>query len=495
MIVEYQDSVLTEEFLMGTDSGKRVLLVNTNMEKAPYPVPPLGLCLLAASLESEFTVKVYDGVFDEGRSLIALVDQFKPDFIGFSIRNIDDVVMDRQVFYIDGILKDFILPVRKHTSVPIILGGSGFSIFPKELMLLCEADYGVVGDAEHILPLLLQRLKNNECVGDLPNVLHTGNTSVKPGCYPDRRAGISLNFSEIDCRIDFQPYFNKGVYSIQTKRGCSHGCIYCTYPVIEGSVFRRRDPVEIVDEIEQTHHRIGPITFEFVDSTFNDPKGHAEAICREIINRRLKIRLRTMGINPRHSSEELFELMMEAGFAQIDATPDSASPTVIRNLDKGFDLHEVQQMAKLIRKFNLPTMWFFLFGGPGEDETTFRETLDFIDEYINPEDMVYMTAGLRIYPNTPLYQIALKEGKIRSDQSILTPSVFYYSDKIGKNRLDSLMNEASRDRYNCIPALETTPPPEMMSEAMQMRNSQQLTEPMFRTLLKIRKQWRIEGKI
>jgi len=480
---------------MEGECRKRVLLVNTNMEKAPYPVPPLGLCLLAASLEPGFMVQVYDGVFDEGKNLLAVVDQFNPDFVGFSIRNIDDIVMDKALFYVDDILKKFILRVKQHTRVPIILGGSGFSMFPVELMELCEADFGVVGDAELIFPRLLQRLAEGKKVNDMPNILQAGSSTVQFGISPIHPTAISLNFAEIDRRIDYQPYLRKGVYPIQTKRGCAHGCIYCTYPVIEGQVFRKRNPVEVVDEIEQAHHRLGPITFEFVDSTFNDPKGHAEEICREIIKRRMNVRLRTMGINPRHSSEELFELMIEAGFTQIDATPDSASPTMIRNLAKGFDLKEVQQMANLIQKFNLPTMWFFLFGGPGEDAKTFQETLDFIDDYINPEDMVFMTAGLRIYPNTPLYRIAMQEGKIMECQSILTPSVYYFSDKLEKKRLDSFIVEASMVRHNCLSAMETTPPPGMLDEALQFRLTHQLTEPMFRTLLRIRKQWREEGKI
>jgi radical SAM superfamily enzyme YgiQ (UPF0313 family) len=223
--------------------------------------------------------------------------------------------------------------------------------------------------------------------------------------------------------------------------------------------------------------------------------GHAESICREIIRRKIKVRLRTMGINPRHCSEELFELMMKAGFVQIDATPDSASPQMLESLDKGFNLPEIRNMALMIRKFKIPTMWFFLFGGPGEDRDTFRETLDFIDTYVNPEDLVYMNAGLRIYPNTPLYEIAVKEGRIHPGQAVFHPPVYFYSNRIGKEDLDQMIREASLARHNCIPALETAPSPGMIAEALELRKIQQIDEPMFRTLLRIRKVWRDQGKI
>ncbi|MBU0960930.1 MAG: hypothetical protein KKH60_05330, partial [Proteobacteria bacterium] len=89
----------------------------------------------------------------------------------------------------------------------------------------------------------------------------------------------------------------------------------CTYPVIEGKTYRTRTPKSIADEMEAVHKRLGFLTFEFVDSTFNDPPGHAEEICREIAKRNLNVQLRTMGINPAHATKELFDLMLAAGFS------------------------------------------------------------------------------------------------------------------------------------------------------------------------------------
>ena len=474
---------------------KRVLLINTNVEKAPYPVPPLGLCMLAAALEGEYEVEIYDGVFNEGRNLVAIVREFSPDFIGFSIRNIDDVVMDRAIFYVDGIMEKFILPVKAVTNVPIILGGSGFSIFPAEVMKMTGADFGIVGEAESILPALLEKIDQKADTSDIPNLITPPNFEIQKGSGFRFLKPVPGRFPDIDRRIDFAPYRDKGVYSIQTKRGCSHGCVYCTYPLIEGRKFRTRAASDVADEIEQAHDRLGHITFEFVDSTFNDPKGHAESICREIISRNINVRLRTMGINPRNTSDELFELMIRAGFVQIDATPDSASAEILDNLDKGFNLREVENMARLIRKHDIPTMWFFLFGGPGESVKTFDETLDFIDNFINPADLVYMNAGLRIYPGTPLYKIAVEEGRFSADRSIFLPPAYYYSGQLSKSDLDSLIRKASAKRHNCIAAMETAPSKEMISEAIEMRKKDQLDEPMFRSLLRVRAAWRAAGKI
>jgi len=466
---------------------KKVLLVNTNTERNPYPVPPLGICLLSQSIKHKYNVLIYDGVFEEHTKLISAIEQFKPDYIGLSIRNIDDMVIEKTTCYTNSILENFVEPIKKISIAKIILGGSGFSIFPFELFRLYNADYGVVGESEEIFLQLLDSLDQNLSTEKILGVI--SKSTQEEAFRKSNKAGDinNLSYSEIDKQIDFNPYKSRGVYSIQTKRGCYHKCIYCTYPLIEGTKYQTRNPESIASEIEQAYHRLGYFTFEFVDSTFNDPPGHAEAVCKAIIRKNISIKLRTMGVNPKHSSPELFELMLKAGFAQIDCTPDSASPTMIENLKKGFTLKDLQNTARLIKEFNLPTMWFFLSGGPGENENTLKETFDFIDNYISSQDMVHLTNGLRIYPGTYLEQIAVNEGIITKGTNLLSPA-FYISKELTIEKLDKIIKEAAKTRHNCIPAFESKPSALMLQQAYKLKEELNIDEPMFRTLLRVRKQ-------
>jgi anaerobic magnesium-protoporphyrin IX monomethyl ester cyclase len=464
---------------------KKVLLVNTNTETQPYPVPPMGLCLLAAKIRDKYDVIIFDGTFGDTENLYKLALDFKPDYIGISIRNIDNMAFENQIIYCEKIKANFTEPLKKISSGKLILGGSGFSIYPQILLEYLEIDFGIVGEAEESFPLLLEHLDNGIDLSDIPAVVRrrVKNTKRIPSITEEK---LQLPFSEIDSFISFEPYKNRGAYSIQTKRGCYHKCIYCTYPIIEGNKYKIRDAKLVADEIEQAYGRVGNVTFEFVDSTFNDPEGHAENICREIIKKGIRPRLRTMGINPRNTSKELFDLMMKAGFSQIDCTPDSASPKMLKNLKKNFTLQQLIKTADLIKENNLPTMWFFLFGGPGENEQTFRETFDFIDRYINTEDMVHMTAGMRIYPGTALHKIAIKEGVVDIKDPLLKPA-FYISPELGADKLSDLIKEASKKRHFCVPANETSPPKEMMMKAIELQSQMITKEPMFRTLLRLRK--------
>jgi hypothetical protein len=108
---------------------KKVLLINTNTETQPYPVPPLGLCILAAEIEDKYNVIVFDGTYGASEDLYRLVKEFKPDYIGFGIRNIDNMVFEKQTIYYDKIRTSFTEPLRKISKAIFILGGSGFSIY------------------------------------------------------------------------------------------------------------------------------------------------------------------------------------------------------------------------------------------------------------------------------------------------------------------------------------------------------------------------------
>lgn len=460
---------------------KKILLINSNIEVFPYPVAPLGISLVAASLSTNYEVKVFDAAFNSTEDLKATIISFQPDYVGVGLRNIDNVTMRKCKWYLNDIKLKIIEPVRQTTLVPLIIGGSGFSIAPESVFDFLDVDYGVIGEAERVLPELLEELKK----GNDPNLKNVISKKAGVVKIEKEKAGLlELPKANVDLLIDFEPYNERGSYPVQTKRGCAHKCIYCSYPTIEGKSYRLRAVSEIVDEIEEVQQRIHDVTIEFVDSTFNSPLSHAMEICQEIIRRGLEVKLRTMGVNPGEVTQDLLIAMKNAGFAQIDCTPDSASESMIKNYRKNFTLRKLKECAKLIRKHNMPTMWFFMLGGPGETEKTILETFQFIDEYIFEEDMVHITEGIRIIPNTPLYDIALQEGVISKDTSVIEP-MFYVSPSIGKRKLTQILEQEIHKRNNVMNSIDTTPPKELIQAAIKYRMENKVEEPMFRTLLHV----------
>lgn len=462
----------------------RVLLIHTNQLQAPYPVPPLGLALLAERLQSLAEVRIHDGTFHGAEGLTDTLQAFAPDVVGLGIRNIDNMVPQRIEEYLDGIEETFVRPIRASGDAILVLGGAGFSLFPQALMQRFEADHGVVGEGEEAFASLIEALSKGRPTARLHTRVCGSPAAGETGA------------SRLERWVALDPYRDRGSYPIQTKRGCAQRCVYCTYPGIEGTSYRCRDPEAIADEIEAAAQQVGTVggdmTFEFVDSVFNDPPGHAEAVCDAVARRATPVRLRTMGLNPRGVGDDLLVRMRRAGFTQVDCTPDSAAPAVLRGLRKGFAVEDLEAAAGAIRRARMPCMWFLLFGGPGETARTFDQTLSFIDRSVDPEDLVYMAAGLRIYPNTPLRRLAIEQGVVEADDDLVRPR-FYFSPDLGEDDARERILEAARQRPNCVPSWETRPPPELMRRARELHRGP--GDPMFRAMLRARAEFLRDGKL
>ena len=57
--------------------------------------------------------------------------------------------------------------------------------------------------------------------------------------------------------------------NVQTKRGCSFHCVYCTYPRVEGRRVRLRGPEAVADEMEGLMDETGVRHFFVVDSVLD----------------------------------------------------------------------------------------------------------------------------------------------------------------------------------------------------------------------------------
>ena len=85
-------------------AASRVLLINFNRYDQPYPVYPLGLAYLDAALRSAGHVThIWDVQAGDG-TLEASVTHFRPDFVGLSLRNIDNVQCHNPLSFVHELL-------------------------------------------------------------------------------------------------------------------------------------------------------------------------------------------------------------------------------------------------------------------------------------------------------------------------------------------------------------------------------------------------------
>ena len=414
-------------------SGARVLLVSTNRERQPYPVVPNGLACVASALDGVgHEVRFLDLCFsrDPASSAADAARTFDPDIIGVSIRNIDNSDAIALRHYTPE-ARDILHGLRRTAPrAKVIAGGAAFGVAPEALFRDLGVDYAVAGDGERASVALVDAMSSGTPVEALPGVVRDRDGLVvftPPGEEADLD---SLPSPSLHRWIDLARYQRHGAtIPIQTKRGCVYKCVYCTYRNVEGWGYRTRDPERVADEIGELNREARIRHFDFVDSTFNSPPGHALQVCEAIERRKLDIQLDTTNFTPAVAPAELLSAMRAAGFRSLGITAESASDAVLEKLEKGFTAAKVREVAERVEKHGLRTLWIFLVGGPGETPQTVEETLDFARWRLERGDAVYVTVGLRIYPGTTLHRIAIAEEVVPAGSSLLDPA-FYFSREL-----------------------------------------------------------------
>lgn len=429
-----------------------ILLVSANRETSPYPVFPLGLAYLAGPLKAAgHTLHTVDLCFaqEPEATLANALAATPPHAVIISIRNIDNVTYPGSRSYLAGV-RDVVARCRNRA--PVVLGGSGFSLMPVALLDYLDGDYGVVGEGELVLPQLLDCLVNGGDPAALPGVVVRGAATFLP---PEPVAEIGAPNRSLFQVADYNRL--GGMANLQTKRGCPFACIYCTYPLLEGSRMRLRDVAAIIGEIRDLVDNHGTEYLYFVDDIFNYPMDFAAELCREMIAARLPIKWSAF-INPGFISPALVETMVAAGCDAMEFGSDSGSEAMLRNLGKSFTAEDIRSASALCRQSGIDFAHYILFGGPGENEATVLESFQLMDE-VHATAVIGMT-GIRIFPGTALHGRSLAEGLITPDTNLLEP-VFYIAPELGDRLCDLVTREALQRTNWVVPGLEIN-----MSDAM-----------------------------
>ena len=397
----------------------RILLISANRCTTPDPVFPLGLAHINAALRrAGHTTRWLDRLTNPDR-LVETLQEFQPELVGISLRNIDDVLIRQQEKFYDE-LAPFTATIRQHSAAPVVLGGAGFSIFPQRLLALTGADYGIAGEGEPGMLALVAALKHGGDLSRVPGLVHR--RSGKIVINPSAPGPLDEPLTAADRPPEItQTYLAASdTLNIQTQRGCHFLCCYCTYPLIEGKTHRRRPPEVVAAELESLQQQGAKFVF-IVDSVFNSTARHVTEICEAILRRNVKISWGCF-LRPRGLTAELMELMARAGLTHIEFGTDSFSDVTLRTYAKHLTFADVLAASELARERKIDYCHFLICGGPGETPATLEE--GFQNSLRLKNTTIMAVVGMRIYPGTPLFGQAVAEGVIAADADLLAPAYY-----------------------------------------------------------------------
>lgn len=380
-------------------------------KKAAFP--PLGLLTVAAMLPRDWQLRVVD------LNVERLTDE--------DLRRADWVMISAMIVHQESVRK--IVAQCAAFGKRVIAGGplftTGHEAFP-------EIQHFVLGEAEEVMPQVVEDLRNN-CLQ------HIYRAPRWPGLEQTPVPRWDL--------IDPRYYVTMAV---QFSRGCPFDCEFCDIIVMNGRVPRTKSPARLIAELEALRRRGWKEMVFVVDDNFIGDKRRTKALLREMIEWRRRTRPE-MGFFTEASvnladDAELRSLMVEAGFTKVFVgieTPSAEALEECRKLqNRGRDLVAA---VRTLQESGLEVMGGFIVGFDSDKGDIFKRQFEFIQQSGVVAAMVGLLTAL---PQTRLWLRLKREGRLETESSgNNTQAALNFKPKLNREFLQSGYRDLMKKLY------------------------------------------------
>ena len=421
------------------------------------PMSPSGPAYIAGAVrESGREVEVFDCLFADDLigGLEEKLSAFGPDVVGLSITTVTGDILDPEsefgTKYIDfrPRIRDLVGVAKRHSDAVIVPGGCGFNYYARDWLDYLDLDYGLRGEAEHSFPLYIEKLEKGEEKAIVPGCIIREDGQFRMVDRDWVRHFDTTALPAYDL-FDLDQYRKLGLpFALFTKRGCAFKCTFCPHSSLEGRPYRLKSPKRVVDEIEHVTETTGATSFNFCDNSFNCPKSHAEAICREIIDRRLKIKWQTGAMKPLRMTRDFCQLIKDSGCDYVGLSIESASEAMLAHMGRGYGVEDIEEALSNLSDSDISFGVFTLLGAPGETPETITETFKIIDNY--PKiDQTSVNIGIRLWTHHQrVLEIARRDGQFVDDRELFD-GAYYISPELPRDfMVDFIESLKSKKGYS-----------------------------------------------
>ena len=182
---------------------------------------------------------------------------------------------------------------------------------------------------------------------------------------PEYERFDSFNYLSTNWRTGFW------AYPIMTSLGCPFGCTFCA---ARRRPWRPRSAAHAARELARARERYGIRRFEIVDDVFNLDEKRVLDFCARVGPLGLRWAC-VNGIRADRLSERQARAMAAAGCEQVGFGVESTDPRVLRTIEKGESIEQIERAVGAATK-HIPTVTaFFIIGLPGSTQASDRASL------------------------------------------------------------------------------------------------------------------------
>jgi radical SAM superfamily enzyme YgiQ (UPF0313 family) len=305
---------------------------------------------------------------------------------------------------------------RLRPDLPIIYGGWHPSLMPGQTLAEDFVDVVVLHQGERTLVEVLQRLESGSGLDLVAGCWFKRDGRIHSN--PDRpMSPLSSLPSPAYDMADFDAYARSGgsrKLPYAASIGCPYACNYCTDMVFYNRRFNPQEVDQVVQEVTDLVRRHNLDEVALVDSNFLVNVHRAVAIARGFLESGVRFRWTFQASTDLicRMADEDVELLAASGVSYIGFGTESASPEILRRMNKSHqEIPDMFEAARKCERAGIITTFNLIFGYPGEDESHRKETLRVMGEIAAQYDNVTFSPNLFTpYPGIPIWPELVEMG-------------------------------------------------------------------------------------
>jgi len=299
---------------------------------------------------------------------------------------------------------------------PVILGGWHPSLLPTQTLEADYVDIIVRGQGEESTLELIERLRDDAPLDGVRGIGFKQDgkirfTAERPLKTLDQAPPKAYHLADFDA---YERVCGRRWAMYVSSLACPFDCSYCTNAGVYGRKWNALPPEQVVEETLDLTRRYRLELLWMADDNFlvdlDRALKIAEGLVRAGSNFKWSIQA-TTNLTARLTIDQL-SLLRRSGMHQVCQGIESASPKVMKLMNKGFqDLGDIYQSTERCIKAGIIPSFNIIFGYPGEGVKERRETINFMMDVCRRfPGAEFWTNIFTPYPGSPIFHRAKEIG-------------------------------------------------------------------------------------
>lgn len=372
-----------------------------------WRAPNLAISSIAGNIQPHHEVVLADLVLKRKNLLPSLkkaIEDYQPDIIGLSAMTFQFDTARKIAAYIKTLQKD----------IKVAIGGYHATLMYEEIASSDDGnsfDYIVRGEGEETFRDILDAIEGKRAWKDIPGLTYRHNGGFLHNAPRPLENLDTLQLPRRDARIwDGYLFSGKRLDMVETSRGCTMTCNFCSMNRMYGRTFRTYSFERVMQDLANAKKN-GARYITFSDDNITLNVKRFESLCDAIVasghnDLRYIVQASTAGIA---SSPTLARKMALAGIQIVFLGIENVSERNLKLMNKGNMLEKTKQAIEYLHNNNMLIVGGMIIGHADDKEEDIAQNYEFFDK-ANID--FFGEQIITPYPKTGMRDILMKEGLV-----------------------------------------------------------------------------------